>query len=146
MHRKMIRGACGVGLALAVSACGKWQSVKDGTVAATHPVFETKVRRKGGRFEGNHQRGGDDSLDGDGDDGTGQSSLYTLNGRGANQSGDWIRLRGRVYAAYRDSAYGVDDVYLIRPLTVVGEVPVSSLAAGTVYGLLIVYAQRTTVR
>ncbi|WP_244145148.1 lysozyme inhibitor LprI family protein [Paraburkholderia tuberum] len=82
------------------------------------------LSRKGGRFEGNYQRDGDDSLDGDGDDGTGQSCLYTLNGRGANQSGDWIRLRGRVYAAYRDSEYGVDDVYLIRPLTVVGEVPV----------------------
>jgi type VI secretion system protein VasD len=45
MHRTMIRGACGVGLALAVSACGMWQSVKDGTVAATQAVFETKVKQ-----------------------------------------------------------------------------------------------------
>lgn len=45
MHRKMIRGACGVTLALALSACGMWQSVKDDTVAATQAVFETKVKQ-----------------------------------------------------------------------------------------------------
>lgn len=51
------------------------------------------------------------------------SELYTLNGRGSNQSGDWIQLRGRVYAAYRVSHYGVDHVYLLRPLRGVGEAP-----------------------
>ncbi|TDN64070.1 type VI secretion system lipoprotein TssJ [Paraburkholderia sp. BL10I2N1] len=40
----ILRGALGVGLALAVSACGTWQSVKDGTVNATRAVFETKVK------------------------------------------------------------------------------------------------------
>lgn len=45
MHRKMIRSACGITLALTLSACGMWQSVKDGTVAATQAVFETKVKQ-----------------------------------------------------------------------------------------------------
>ncbi|HEX7933136.1 MAG TPA: type VI secretion system lipoprotein TssJ [Paraburkholderia sp.] len=45
MHRKIIRSACGVALVLVVSACGMWQSVKDGTVAATQAVFETKVKQ-----------------------------------------------------------------------------------------------------
>jgi type VI secretion system protein VasD len=45
MYRKMTQGACGVGLALALSACGMWQSVKDGTVAATQAVFVTKVKQ-----------------------------------------------------------------------------------------------------
>ncbi len=45
MHRKMIRDACGVTLALALSGCGMWRSVKDGTAAATQAVFETKVKQ-----------------------------------------------------------------------------------------------------
>lgn len=44
MSVRILRGALGVGLALAVSACGTWQSVKDGTVNATRAVFETKVK------------------------------------------------------------------------------------------------------
>ncbi|WP_429447071.1 type VI secretion system lipoprotein TssJ [Paraburkholderia sp. WC7.3g] len=40
-----MRSAPGVLLALAVSGCGMWQSVKDGTVAATQAVFETKVKQ-----------------------------------------------------------------------------------------------------
>lgn len=51
------------------------------------------------------------------------SGLYSLNGRGANQAGDWIRLRGRVYAAYRVSQYGVDRLYLLRPFHGVGDAP-----------------------
>jgi uncharacterized protein len=85
------------------------------------------LRRKGDGFEGNYHRSGGVNLDRDADEDSGQSCLYTLNGRGANQSTDWIRLRGRVYAAYRDSEYGVDNVYLIRPFTVVGELPVLTL-------------------
>lgn len=45
MRTRIMRGALGVGLALTVSACGMWQSVKDGTVDATRAVFETKVRQ-----------------------------------------------------------------------------------------------------
>lgn len=82
------------------------------------------LRRKGNRFEGRYASDdGDKRAAGSDDDGTGQPALYSINGRGANQSADWIVLRGRVYAAYRDSHYGVDDLYLLRPFTVVGEVP-----------------------
>jgi uncharacterized protein len=49
--------------------------------------------------------------------------LYSLNGRGGNQSAYWIRLRGRVYAAYTVSYYGVSNVYLLNPLAVVGKAP-----------------------
>lgn len=45
MRTGITRTAFGVGLALAVSACGTWQSVKDGTVAVTQAVFETKVKQ-----------------------------------------------------------------------------------------------------
>ncbi|MGF6504235.1 hypothetical protein [Paraburkholderia sp. 32] len=45
MSVRILRGALGVGLALAVSACGTWQSVKDGTVDVTRAVFETKVKQ-----------------------------------------------------------------------------------------------------
>jgi uncharacterized protein len=51
------------------------------------------------------------------------SYLYALNGRGGNQSADWIRLHGRVYAIYRDSRYGVDNIYLLRPWHSSGRVP-----------------------
>ncbi|WP_230944071.1 lysozyme inhibitor LprI family protein [Burkholderia vietnamiensis] len=75
------------------------------------------LRRKANEFDG-----ADGIASGD-DDGSGESYLYSINGRGANQSADWIRLHGRIYAAYRDSRYGEDDVYLLRPFTIVGEVP-----------------------
>jgi type VI secretion system protein VasD len=39
------RYTSGVLLALTVSGCGMWQSVKDGTVAVTQAVFETKVKQ-----------------------------------------------------------------------------------------------------
>lgn len=52
------------------------------------------------------------------------SFLLSLNDRGANQSVDWINLRGRVYAAYRNSYYGVDQLYLLNPLEVTGAVPI----------------------
>lgn len=71
------------------------------------------LRRNGGKFE----------VPGD-SNGALDRNLYTTNGRGANQAADWIRLRGRVYALYRDSHYGVDDFYLLRPFTVVDRVPI----------------------
>ncbi len=43
-------------------------------------------------------------------------ALYSLNGRGSNQSATWVKLQNRVYVAYRNSQYGVDRVTLLRPL------------------------------
>jgi len=51
------------------------------------------------------------------------SSLLYTNDRGANQSVDWINLRGKTYAAYRNSEYGVDRVYLLNPLKINVQVP-----------------------
>ncbi|MBP5955539.1 DUF1311 domain-containing protein [Pseudomonas anatoliensis] len=50
-------------------------------------------------------------------------ALYSTNDRGANQSVNWISIRGKVYAAYRDGGYGIDNVYLLNPLQVNREVP-----------------------
>lgn len=52
-----------------------------------------------------------------------ESSLFYLNDRGANQSADWINLRGRTYAAYRNSEYGADRLYLLNPLKINVQVP-----------------------
>lgn len=51
------------------------------------------------------------------------TSVYSLNGRGANQDGSWVKLRGRIYAAYRVGYYGEDTIYLIRALKSAGKVP-----------------------
>lgn len=51
------------------------------------------------------------------------SYLYAINGRGSNQAAEWIRLRGRVLAIYRDSQYGEDNLYLLRPWHGNGQVP-----------------------
>ncbi|WP_246164935.1 lysozyme inhibitor LprI family protein [Pigmentiphaga aceris] len=51
------------------------------------------------------------------------TSVYSLNGRGANQDGTWVRLQGRVYAAYRVGYYGEDTLYLMRALKPAGKVP-----------------------
>ncbi len=71
------------------------------------------LRRDGARFAPADANGAPDA----------GGSLYTINGRGANQSGDWIRLRGRIYATYRVGAYGEDRLYLLRPLYRAGDVP-----------------------
>ncbi|QHC97181.1 hypothetical protein PspR84_21890 [Pseudomonas sp. R84] len=52
-----------------------------------------------------------------------ESSLFYTNDRGANQSVDWINLHGKTYAAYRNSEYGVDRVYLLNPLKINVQVP-----------------------
>jgi uncharacterized protein len=43
------------------------------------------------------------------------SGLYSLNGRGGNQEAQWVTLQGRTYAVYRDSFYGQDQLFLLRP-------------------------------
>jgi len=52
-----------------------------------------------------------------------ESSLFHTNDRGANQSANWINIRGKVYAAYRSGAYGVDQLYLLNPLRINNRVP-----------------------
>lgn len=52
-----------------------------------------------------------------------ESSLFYTNDRGANQSVYWIKVRGNIYLAYRNGAYGVDQVYLLNPLKINRDVP-----------------------
>nr|WP_246226475.1 lysozyme inhibitor LprI family protein [Pseudomonas atagonensis] len=53
-----------------------------------------------------------------------ESSLFYTNDRGANQANDWINIRGRIYAAYRNSAFGIDRLQLLNPLKINSSVPV----------------------
>jgi uncharacterized protein len=108
---------------------GQRDLVVDSYVGGTGLFSYTSVlHREDGKFEGsyaatlasaNAQVEDSNGLDDDAD----RSYLYSINGRGANQGTDWIRVRGRVYVAYRTSYYGEDNVYLLRPLTIVGDVP-----------------------
>ncbi len=52
-----------------------------------------------------------------------ESALLSINDRGADQAVNWIKVRGRVYAAYRNSYYGVDHLYLLNPLKKIGIAP-----------------------
>lgn len=56
-----------------------------------------------------------------------ESSLFYTNDRGANQAVSWIRLHDRIYAAYRNGAYGVDNLYLLNPLKINRQVPTVSV-------------------
>ena len=111
------------------------------------------LRRKGGKFVGaylpanqridaNAQASDADTAatDAAADLADGQTALYSQSDRGANQDAVWISLRGRVYAAYRNGSYGQDDVYLLRPLTIVGAVP--KLTVHYRYNLLLPKVQK----
>lgn len=90
-------------------------------------TYTSVLRRRGGKFEGAYaSMEAEESpviVGSDADLSSVQGSLYSENLRGSNQSADWITLRGRTYAAYRNSRYGEDNVYLLRPLSIVGTVP-----------------------
>lgn len=47
-------------------------------------------------------------------------SLYTINGRGSDQEGIWIRLQNKTYLAYRDGSYGYDVLSLLAPFSTGG--------------------------
>ncbi|AWA40927.1 hypothetical protein DBV33_20850 [Pseudomonas fluorescens] len=51
------------------------------------------------------------------------SSLFSTNDRGANQSAAWIKSHGRMYLAYRNGSYGVDQIYLLNPLKINSQIP-----------------------
>lgn len=51
------------------------------------------------------------------------SSLFSTSDRGANQSAAWIKSHGRMYLAYRNGSYGVDQVYLLNPLKINSQIP-----------------------
>ncbi|WP_095123073.1 lysozyme inhibitor LprI family protein [Pseudomonas sp. Irchel s3f10] len=69
-------------------------------------TFVEIFHRDGDRFTRRTQASDGESIGG---------SLYSINERGSNQSVNWISIHGKVYAAYRDSGYGIDNVYLLSP-------------------------------
>jgi hypothetical protein len=71
-------------------------------------------RQTGGRFI---------APDGHEVDGAQDTSLYYLTGRPSDNAAEWIRLNGRVYAAYLKTRYGEDRVLLLRPWASKGLVP-----------------------
>ena len=83
--------------------------------------YVSSLRRNGARFEGQPYSGGEELA------GEDASYLYSLNGRGSNQRAYWVRLQGRVYAAYVEGGYGVDTVSLLRPLKLNDQVPTLTL-------------------
>lgn len=66
------------------------------------------LRRKGAHFEATPVKPNADD------------SLYTINGRGSNQEGTWIRLQNKIYLAYRDGNYGYDELILLAPFSTGG--------------------------
>jgi uncharacterized protein len=77
-------------------------------------TFVEVFRRNGDRFIRRTPASDGESIGG---------ALYSISERGANQSVNWISLGGRVYAAYREGGYGIDEVYLLNPFQVNHEVP-----------------------
>jgi uncharacterized protein len=59
-----------------------------------------------------------------------ETTLFYTNDRGANQAVNWIKVHDRIYAAYRDGAYGVDKVYLLNPLRINHHVPTITVEYG----------------
>ncbi|WLH34265.1 lysozyme inhibitor LprI family protein [Pseudomonas sp. FP2196] len=78
-------------------------------------TFVETFRRDGDKFARRTPSSDGESIGG---------SLYSTNDRGANQSVNWISIRGKLYAAYRAGSYGVDRVYLLSPLQINHDVPI----------------------
>jgi uncharacterized protein len=66
-------------------------------------------------------------------------SLFHTNDRGANQSVNWIKVRGKMYFAYRNGSYGVDQVFLLNPLKLNNKVPTLTVRYG--YQLTVPHTQ-----
>jgi hypothetical protein len=66
-------------------------------------------------------------------------SLFYTNDRGANQSVNWIKVRGKMYFAYRNGSYGVDQVFLLNPLKINNKVPTLTVRYG--YQLTVPHTQ-----
>lgn len=50
-------------------------------------------------------------------------ALFSENGRGANQWGQWVRINGQIYALWFNGLYGEDNLYLLRPFSTGENVP-----------------------
>lgn len=105
---------------LDIDGDGKRDLIIDSYIGGTGLFnYISVIPRKGDVFAGHYVSPLSDDADNTQEDG----SLYSLNGRGSNQSATWIRLNGRVYAAYRNSYYGEDNVFLLRPFYINENMP-----------------------
>jgi len=50
-------------------------------------------------------------------------ALYSENGRGANQWGQWVRINNQVYALWFNGEYDEDTFYLLRPFNKDNKIP-----------------------
>ncbi|ECJ3935905.1 hypothetical protein YT28_02735 [Salmonella enterica subsp. salamae] len=50
-------------------------------------------------------------------------ALYSENGRGANQWGQWVRINDQVYALWFNGEYDEDTFYLLRPFNTDNKIP-----------------------
>ncbi|TCW12363.1 uncharacterized protein DUF1176 [Raoultella sp. BIGb0138] len=50
-------------------------------------------------------------------------ALFSLNGRGANQWNQWVRINGQVYALWYNGQFGEDNLYLLRPFSPTDRTP-----------------------
>ncbi|MTH47107.1 DUF1176 domain-containing protein [Intestinirhabdus alba] len=76
------------------------------------------LRRSGGKFL---------PVVEDNDDFGVTGALFSENGRGANQWGQWVRINGQVYALWFNGVFGEDNVYLLRPFSADDKVPVITI-------------------
>lgn len=66
---------------------------------------------------------GSDSDDDDDFDAGVPGALFSLNGRGANQWSQWVRINGQVYALWYNGQFGEDNLYLLRPFSPTDRTP-----------------------
>lgn len=92
---------------------GKRDLIIDSYVGGTGLFSYTGVLKRGdSAFESVNNA---DSNDDDNFDAGVPGALYSINDRGANQWGRWIRINGQVYALWFNGVFGEDNLYLLRP-------------------------------
>ncbi|WP_325080710.1 DUF1176 domain-containing protein [Klebsiella aerogenes] len=92
---------------------GKRDLIIDSYVGGTGLFSYTGVLKRGdSAFESVTNA---DSNDDDNFDAGVPGALYSINDRGANQWGRWIRINGQVYALWFNGVFGEDNLYLLRP-------------------------------
>lgn len=101
---------------LDINGDGKRDLIIDSYIGGTGLFnYISALPRKSDSFSGKYvAENSDDFYEGTDDAG----ALYSINGRGSNQSANWVKLNGRIYAAFRNSYYGVDNLFLLRPFSI----------------------------
>ncbi|MRT51200.1 DUF1176 domain-containing protein [Raoultella sp. RIT712] len=100
---------------------GKRDLIIDSYIGGTGLFSYTGVLKRGdSTFDSVVQ--GDSDDDDDFDAGV-PGALFSLNGRGANQWNQWVRINGQVYALWYNGQFGEDNLYLLRPFSPTDRTP-----------------------